>query len=370
MKILKIPYPYKCWLSISNDPDNTSENAWVELNNFIFEELNLNWANSIFPVNRNLNLPDQVSLEKHPFIASQPADTIHTWGDFVHSGSHGFSRIEADYSLKLLKNWNINPRIWVDHSRFLGNLIHGKINLGGKKSHVDASGIRYLNYEYTADMIHDLGIRYIWDGELTPIIGQNRKLSISDIKQIGLKNFIKAKKNNKLLKRVKFEEYEFYSFKRYGNWKLADILGLSQIITEEYLLKLISTNSFSIIYTHLGKRNPNQKNKNHIPQETIFALKNLIRRINNKEIIFTPVSKMLDYNILISNLVTVQDRIYFNSDKIRFDRIIESDLSGFSFSFVNKKEMDIENIQVFIDNKKSNNFSIKDNNNIITICFI
>jgi hypothetical protein len=369
MKILKIPYPYKCWLSISNDPDNTSENAWVELNNFIFEELNLNWANSIFPVNRNLNLPDQLSLEKHPFIASQPTDTIHTWGDFVHSGSQGFSRIEADYSLKLLKKWNINPKIWVDHSRFLGNLIHGKINLGGKKSHVDASGIRYLNYEYTADMIHNLGIRYIWDGELTPIIGQNRKPSISDVKQIGIKNFIKAKNNNKLVKRIKFEEYEFYSFKRYGNWKLADILGLSQIITEEYLLKLISTNSFSIIYTHLGKRNPNQKDKGHIPQETIFALKNLKRHIIDEEIIFTSVSKMLDYNIIISNLVIEKERIYFNSDNIRFKEITELDLAGFRFSFVNEKGMDIKNIQVFIDNQKSNNFSIEVNKKIMTIIY-
>ena len=369
MKKLNIPYPYKCWLSISNDPDNTSEIAWEELNNFIFEELNLNWANSIFPVNRNLNLPDQISLETHTAIASQPTDAIHTWGDFVHSGSQGFSRSEADYSLKLLKKWNLYPKIWVDHSRFLGNLIHGKINLGGKKSYVDASGIRYLNYEYTADMIHDLGIRYIWDGDLTPIIGQDRKIRIADVKQIGIKNFLKSKYNNNLLEKIKFEEYEFYSFKRYGSWKLADILGLSEIIIEEYLLKLIKTNGFSIIYTHLGKRNPNQKDKNHIPQETKFALKNLKRHINNKDIIFTSVSKMLDYNIIISNVFIEDERIYFNTDNIRFNGITESDLAGFRFSFVNEKGMDIQNIQVFIDNIKSNNFSIEVNKKIMTIIY-
>ena len=55
LKVCKIPFPYKAILSISNDPDNTTIESWHEINNFIFNELKLNWANIVFPINKNLN---------------------------------------------------------------------------------------------------------------------------------------------------------------------------------------------------------------------------------------------------------------------------------------------------------------------------
>ena len=33
--ILRYPYPYRAWMSIANDPDNTLAKDWEELDRFI-----------------------------------------------------------------------------------------------------------------------------------------------------------------------------------------------------------------------------------------------------------------------------------------------------------------------------------------------
>ena len=54
--VLKYPYPYKSWITLANDPDNTLIKDWNELNDFIWKELNLPFSNSIFLDSLNVNL--------------------------------------------------------------------------------------------------------------------------------------------------------------------------------------------------------------------------------------------------------------------------------------------------------------------------
>jgi len=365
LKVCKIPFPYKAILSISNDPDNTTIKSWHEINNFIFNELKLNWANIVFPINKNLNLPEQVSLQEYPEIASQPTDSIHTWGDFIHSGGHGFTRNDAIQAIELLNKYKIHPKIWVDHSRFLGNLLHSKVNLGGKEFHTDASGIKYKNLEYTADLIHNLGIRYVWDGEITEIIGQDRKIKLSDI---PIKKIIKGELNqsNNILNPIEFEGYKFYKFKRFGQWRNADIQGLSKILNPKFINQLLNNGGISLIYTHLGKRNPEQTNENHIPEETRNALIKVSSLVKEQKILFAPISKILDYVVLRDHIKIERDTVNFEPDGIRYKQLNPNDLSGHSFSFKTNRTKEIT---FYLENNQIQPHTIKRNDNIVTVSF-
>lgn len=365
MRVLKIPYPFKAILSISNDPDNTTIENWEELNNVIFNELNLDWANSIFPINKNLNLFNQVSLDRYPHIANQPTDTIHTWGDFVHSGNYGFTRKDAHHAIQLLNKHRINPKVWVDHSRFLGNLIHGNTVLGGKEFHTDASGIKYKNYEYSVDLIHTLGVRYLWDGNITKIIGQDRPLCLKDftIKQLLSGRYTRE---NNLLTPVEFGGYKFYKFKRYGDWRFADILGLSDVLSEKFFSMLIRLGGVSFVYTHLGKRNPKQSNTNHIPDSTLNSLTLMKELIDSNQILFAPISRVLDYVVLRDGIKINENIIEFNSDHIRYKEICLDDLKGHTFSFKNTEYRDIV---CKVNNQNFQPLNITKNGSIFSVTF-
>lgn len=354
LKICKYPYPFEAWLTISSDPDCASYESWLELDNLIFKKLKLPWANSIFLFSFNQNLPDQVSLDKYPEIGKQPTDAIHTWGDFVHAGEKGFSAQDAILGIELLKKHNINPLIWVDHSRFTGNMIHNN-KWGSTPFHTDSSGYKYKVYEYTLDLVKESGVRYIWSGELAPTIGQDRKVNFFEwggafslkprlsylIRQVfpmmlsrgGIK---KISKKYELLYENQFPDgTKLYCFNRFGKWKHADILGLSKIISKQNIDKLIHKKGAMVAYTHLGKRNPEYSGESHVPEETVECFEYVKKKHEEKSLMFSPVSELLDYVVLRNNMEINGNQINFKSDGIRFTKLQESDLSRFRFSFRN-----------------------------------
>jgi len=381
INVLKYPHPYKAWLTISNDPDNTTIESWRELNDFIFKELKLDWANSIFLYSHNLNLPNQVNLDKHPEIATQPIDTLHTWGDFVHAGQRGFSRADAEAGVALLSKHSIQPRIWVDHSRFTGNLLHNN-SWGAVPIHEDSSGHAYTVHEYTLDIVKQLGISYIWDGKITQSISQDTALKLKDI--LALYSFLgkirylilngyrflvpslNRSKANKQFEKHKFPDGNvFYVFKRFGNWRDADILGLSNVISENNINQLINKGGTMVAYTHLGKKNPKFNEKSHIPPQTKACLQFVKKRVLANELLFTPLSTMLDYLVIRDNIIIIDNEIHFMSDGVRFHKLTVFDLVNKEFSF--EKKSITKDIQVFVD-KKRVSFNIQTfEKNIISI---
>ena len=196
--LLDYPRPYRAWLAIASDPDNTVEKDWRELHEFIREELGLPVGSGLFAVSYNEHLPGQVNLRDHPYIAKlQVHDTLHTWGDFLFSRSKRFSRQDAIDAVTSLQNHRVRPRVWIDHSNFSGNLLHHK-GRGGVPAVTDLSGHQYPNFDYTLDLIEKIGIRYIWDGrvetewgggELVPPIARisrrQKTLCLPQIRHVG-----------------------------------------------------------------------------------------------------------------------------------------------------------------------------------------
>lgn len=356
--VLKYPYPYKAWLTLANDPDNTRIEDWKELHSFIWEELNLPFGDSLFVRSFNQNLPDQVSLESHPEIGkAHNHDIIHTWGDYMHARKRGFDREDAEEAAKTLKEIGIEPRVWIDHASFVGNMIHGT-DKGAKDKLIDSSGHVYQNFLYTLDIARELGIRYIWNGEVTDIVGQDRKLAFTDhkvqsggsnlkasaksvLQQVpGIRTGYVAPDNRQYNKRKFPDGSELYCFRRFGTWQDADIDGLHNLINPKKVDELLRKGGTAIVYSHIGKRHPEGANrKNHIPDTTRADFQNLKERFEAKELMLSDVSGMLDYLVLRDNITidTKGATIQFNADGIRFQSLSTDDLKGMRFSFRTKQ---------------------------------
>lgn len=362
MKLLKYPYPYKAWLSISNDPDNTTLENWQELHEYIWVELKLPFGDALFLDSYNQNLPNQVTLSNKNDILNQHFhDSLHFWGDYQHSRTKLFDRNDAKFAIKKLQKFNFIPRVWIDHSNNQANFIHGNC-FGSQPKQYDASGVEYQNFQYTLDLAIKAGVKYVWHGDITQIIGQDRKISYWKFlkkRQISFSQKIiysilntfkyftsiipKIKENNSQLWAHSFPDgNKLYCFERYGKWEDADIDGLGDVIAPKNINQLVDNEGSCIVYTHLGKRKKNRINDiDHIPDKTKKALAYLKELNNQQHIYISPISKMLDYMVIRDNIKidNVSKIIYLNKDGIRFEKLTTKDIITHQFSFNTKESL-------------------------------
>lgn len=386
LSVLKYPYPYKAWLTMANDPDNTTIEAWRELHGFIWEELGLPFGDSLFVRSFNQNLPDQVNLHDHPEIGTAHLhDIIHTWGDYMHARKRGFDREDAIEAAMDLAKAGIKPKVWIDHASFVGNMIHGT-NKGAIKKLKDSSGLEYENFVYSLDIAWYLGIRYFWSGEVTDIVGQDRKLKFDDLVKYSSGNVVKASVKSALgyfptkskiyapVDNRQYFPYKFdpgpllYAFKRYGTWKDADIDGLHNLIEPQKIDELIRVRGTAVVYSHLGKRHPDGAGRKlHIPESTREDLRNLKAKFEAKQLMISPLSEMLDYLVLRDWVEAYGTDIQFVSDGIRYDQLTIDDLKGKTFSFRYKGA--VEDIRVRIEGEPIRANFRRETDTIISILF-
>lgn len=386
---LKYPFPYKAWLTMANDPDNTVIEDWRELHSFIWEELKLPFGDSLFVRSFNQNLPDQVDLAKFPEIGKAHFhDIIHTWGDYMHGRKRGFDREDAMEAAKILVDAGILPKVWIDHASFVGNMIHGT-NKGSMDKLVDSSGHVYQNFVYSLDIARKLGIRFVWNGEVTAVVGQDRDMQFDDHKTqsggSGLKATLKsslqqlpggsalyASPDNKQYHKHEFKDgSEMYCFKRFGTWPDADIDGLHNLINPEIIDKLLSTGGTAVVYTHLGKRHSSGKDrKQHIPASTRADLLNLKEKFDSKELMISPLSQMLEYLVLRDHIQMdpSANQINFRSDGICFIQLRSKDLNGMKFSFI-ARGWNLDILKVLVDGTEVKPQFVSESNEVFSIVF-
>lgn len=370
--LLAYPYPYRSWLAVSNDPDNTRITDWQELHRVIWEELRLPFGDSFFICNYNENFPEQVNLVDHPqILCAHSHDTMHTWGDYTWSTKHRFSRKDGQLGLERLKELGVSPFIWTDHSSFSGNLLHMS-SISTSPIITDTAGHKYTNFEYTLDLIRQAGVRYIWDGSVVVgILGQDRPISrdewysyalissrrwkqkvlaLMDVTmkplwdKVGATAFSYAPDKNRQYYRKTFADSQtFYCFTRYGQWGLANIDGLGEMVAPEEIDRLIDLGGTAIIYTHLGKRRACRiDDDKHIPPYTLNALRHLAIRYSERKIMLSPTSSLLDYLVLRDHAKVNGRHIDFRSDGITFKSLEVDDLDGFEFGIYSSKEGSIK----------------------------
>jgi hypothetical protein len=364
LQLLAFPPPYRAWLSVSNDPDQTNLEAWLELDEIIWKKLKLPFGDSFFLYSFNEHIPDQVSMATHPNLASRHQyDTMHTWGDFVNSRSHCFTRQDACNGLRMMQRLGLKPKIWTDHDVFVGNLLHNSTR-GSRPTIRDACGYEEQVFEYTLDLAYQAGVRYIWDGALSSFLGHDREISrkewyynhssvfwkaqvtaAADRMARPLWNYLQAARfsynpdtSKQYFPQIFPDNRKLYCFRRYGRWELADIDGFGQLIRPSELDKLAMVQGTCIVYTHLGKRPFARRNDtSHILPATLKSLQNLQNAYVENRIIVSSTSRLLDYLVLRDHAKLSNQTIDFSPDGVRFEQLTAGDLEGFEFGFFSSR---------------------------------
>lgn len=365
------PFPAKAWLTLSNDPDNTRWPDWQELHRIIFEELELPFADSVFIKSYNEILKEQVDLAGHPEILAKHAhDTLHTWGDYQWAGARGFHRPDAVEALATIKGLGFTPRVWIDHSYFQGNMLHVS-RYGSMPMISDRSGHSYPNPAYTLDLVKEAGVRYLWDGTITPVLGQDRPMSSWQLHRAREQSTTRVamRRGQEVLRSWLGDERPRYHneahhahhfpdgqvfrvFQRYGHWDDADVDGLARTLAPERMDELIAMGGTCIAYTHLGKRNASRGDSDsHVPAATVNALRHVRRRWKEGSLAVSSTSRMLDYLVLRDRIIvdTAANTVDLRPDGITFQTLMPNDLAGHRFTV---RSVKADGLRVLCDGKE------------------
>ena len=328
IEIRKFPYPYKCALSISSDIDNASSSEFfVQFMDFLNSEkqtiygpgLGLEVGNSFWFFNgsnsKQLSYFEGLTEKEtafapiiRSFLESKHIDTLHSWGNFDKGG---FKRIYAEIGVGVLKKYNFNIPVWINHGM---NLNYQKIG-----DYPNMYGDDPTHPCYHTDLLSEFGFEFIWTGKVTHVIGQNGRKNVSTVSKLFIQKILKKIKYqhlkdplydddnniiNPLLLRDGNKKWEFIRF--INPWGNAGDLDLNEFVDQiktRNLKRLIKNQGVMILYTHF-----NENLYNTIPTKLNHYLTNLKNMVNRKEILMSTTSRILKY-WEVSNYITfeVQD---------------------------------------------------------------
>lgn len=325
VSLRKFPYPYQAAMAISSDIDNTETlKEFLEIQKFLStreitsmgQGIELEIGNSFFfyepptgAISYYLGGP-QVARTIINFILAGYIDVIHSYGKKTD-----FTRKDAIEALQELENYNCKIEVWVDHAKTIDNF--GDDVTFGQGDHPDSKS-------YHADATLDYGIKFVWLGRVTMVIGQSVPITMKtfisifdadhpfhsfvNISKEFAKNILAVfsnkkyamHKENDLVKMTELDDgQKVYEFIRFDNfWKgvatEADAKSLSYAISEQTIHRLKKVSGYMIVYTHFGK---NADCAQYIPKETQEALRNLAKEYRAGNIYVTTTSKLLNYYI-------------------------------------------------------------------------
>jgi len=323
------PYPFRSILAICSDLDGTPDAyAYWQITEFLNTTkatamgpgLGLEVGNSIF-----FDMPagqfsywnaDAAGREMvRGLIRSGYIDCLHSFGDLATGRSH------AGKALEELARHDCWLEVWTDHSRAATNfgpdIMKGKGDLPGSDA-------------YHADLTCQYGIRYIWRGRVTSVVGQQVPVSFAGIAR-WRHPFASAKTVAKevakhLLARCGNRKYAMHAanavircdllrdgqsiieFMRSNpHWRGvgdgATAVGLAEVLTTRFLDRLVLREAVCVLYTHLGKRSGRPT---PFDRRTVWALRHLAERYRAGRIHVLTTQRLLRY-------LTVRDALRFDA---------------------------------------------------------
>jgi len=359
-----LPFPYKAMLAICSDLDETPDfDTYLEIVKFLNTSENTRYGRGI-----GLEVGNSIyfDMPKSQFaywnadekgrhiirllIQSGYIDCLHSYGDLASSRRH------AETVLDELIKYNCKLSVWVDHAQaptnFGPDIMMGRGDIPGDEA-------------YHADLTISYGIKFVWLGRVTSVVGQNvpRKLSgiwtprhpVASFKTL-LKEVAKGllgrqgngkyamHHQNNLMRNYKLRNgQEVIEFMRstfhWGGISYDDTAeGLNDVLTNEKLDLLVKRGGVSIIYTHLGKLKGSRK----FPDKTVAALKRLKRYYEDKKILVTTTSRLLKYFDMLESLEwTVISNDNELTIEVQTDKDI-ADLQGLSFCIPKDKAVHLK----------------------------
>jgi hypothetical protein len=321
----RIPHPYKAILAICSDLDETPDRqTYWEIMRF----LNTTETTSMGPgvgleVGNSFYFdmpPDQFAYWNtddagremvRTLIRSGHIDCLHSYGDLVTT------RAQAGRALEELTHHDCRLAVWVDHSKAITNF--GADIMCGEGDVPEAPA-------YHADLTCDYGIKHVWRGRVTSIVGQDvpaslggilkvkhlpasSKVLVKEVAKRWLAACGKAKYSlhypNRVLRPSALRDgrrvYEFLRGDAYwgGLGEAATAAGLAEVLTAAFLDRLQARQGISILYTHLGKiSNPHDI----FPTPTRNAFLALAERYQDNRILVATTRRVLDYTVVRDGL--------------------------------------------------------------------
>lgn len=309
-----LPYPYEAALAICSDVDCTPDFAtYLEIMKFLNTPgqtrmgrgVDLEIGNSFYflaPPFRYAywNLSESERGRTRELIQSGHIDCLHSIGEDARTREHAANAYEE------LSRYDCSVQVWVDHSKTPTNLGPDIM-----KGHGDEVG----HSAYHADLMAEYGIRYVWRGSVTGVVGQEtdgfRAPRISAYHPCSsavtlAKHLVKVqcKGNfrfesiaaNRLVWPVKLRDgsrcYEFLrSNPHWAGTEHASCCDLSAILVPGVIEKLIRRRGISIIYTHLCA---GLEADNKFPNDVVAGFHKLAEYADNK-LLVTTTRRLLGY---------------------------------------------------------------------------
>lgn len=321
----RVPYPYRAMLAICSDLDETPDrHVYLETMRFLNTRelttmgngVGLEVGNTIYfdmPSDQFAywNTDNTGRAMVRSLIKSGHIDCLHSFGDLATTRAH------AGRALDELERAGCRIGVWIDHgvaaSNFGADIMHGY-------GDVPDSPV------YHADLTYSYGVRYVWRGRVTSVIGQNVARSLSGIysrrhplasAKTAVKEFLKAgllgaeqgkyaiHVENQVLREVSLrngqpvEEF-LRSNPHWGGVSCGETAeGLHEVLTETMLGHLIKREGMCILYTHLGKI---RKREEPFGPQARNALQRLATAYQQGKLLVTTTRRLLDYCHLLKRL--------------------------------------------------------------------
>jgi len=325
----KFPYPYRAAFSFANDVDNTpSLGIFLELMKFLNTDsmtplgkgLDLEVGSSFWFFNLTntpqLSYYDGGSRINTRFASfcralwkSGHLDMLHTYGDFDEGG---FEREFAEHSINELEKYGAGIKVWINH----GN--RNNLQNLGRSEYQEGADPKSSAYHF--DLLRSYGVRFIWSGRMTHVIGQNAEKTYN----VRLANFAQ-----KLLSKTKYrylqeslfdfknrlsmkialqdasEVWDFVRFvNRFGREKTQDVCDLVKQTDPAVIKLLISNSGYLILYTHMCEGVLNLKD---LPRKLINNFEFLAKVYREGRLLVATTSRLLQYNERHDNIVWQTD---------------------------------------------------------------
>lgn len=278
----RLPHPYRAMLAICSDLDETpSLETYLEQMRFLNTTdatsagvgVGLEVGNSIYfdmpPGHFSYwNTTEQGREALRALMRSGHIDCLHSFGDLARS------RTAAQRSWRELDEHGCRFKVWVDHAVAATNF--GADIMCG---HGDELG----HPAYHADLAVEHGIRYVWRGRVTSVIGQDgparlgktfqarhplasaRTVAKEFAKQtlggIGSRKYALHAANAILQPAHLRDGKPVWEFLRcnphWGGVSAGDTgVGIAEVLTDHFLDALVEREGVGVLYTHLGKLGP------------------------------------------------------------------------------------------------------------------
>jgi hypothetical protein len=314
----RLPYPYRALVAICSDLDETPDrDVYRETMRFLNTTettrmgtgVGLEVGNSIY-----FDMPpDQFAYWNtdeagrrlfQDLVRSGHVDCFHSFGDLAATRAH------AGRALDELARHGCRLDVWVDHAvaptNFGGDIMQGSGDLPGAPA-------------YHADLTCDFGVRFVWRGRVTSVIGQDvrrrlrglyrsrhpvasgqtvaRELAKVVLARLGNRKYALHGPNEVLRPERLRDGRPVWEFLR-ANPHWAGVScgetanGFASVVTESLLDRLVAREGVCLLYTHLGKVTSRQE---PFGAETRRALRLLARYRDEGRVLVTTTRRLLGH---------------------------------------------------------------------------